>query len=1285
MHRIVVLLFSLLFHGFGVAALPDSGVEVVPLSQFNNDVGNFHEKAWISESQGLAVTGAVFDPGPFRTSGGLHVWSLRTGHVLHTIDTPARAQVIAGDGRGPIVFVAGGPTQDAAFSGDKEFVWMLDLQTGRRVRELPLWSRSAEGVLEGGGLSRDRTKLVLTFNTGNCAVYDLAAPGQPRIFSEDARTGDLLVAAEEEFLRSVPNWLDECGAMDGVLRLGRIKNHRAIWRADTGEELMPLGFSGREVDCWVPSADGNVLLGIRRTEPNEKTPHLVIDLKRWTVTEWLEPQLAERFQPALTRDGSIVRFGRVASGGRMEFVSRDWRANVERVDYSTILAKQDRFWQKEAAFSSDGMALAITHAQGSAILRWNESDLSPPRKIESKRRIDHVAGISGDGSTVYHLNPTGNLPRPFKIHTWEVGTGREVVVAECVSTDSMPQVILQSLPGISSEVLSGRGDGEVFLQTRTRAHGVWQQQLEAKFQETKGLRSGAIVRLTSGDSMLVQFYDSAISTHDAASGRKLAEFRSEKLWSDYRAQERVAAPLAGRIFAGLDHGGVQILDVEPGGALKEVAQFWSPAPGSWLAVLPDGRYAASPGVNPPVFIRHAGRLYPFEEFDAELNQPDAVAAALGVAPSVVAELRTQREKRLTRLRLPGEPPKIENRPSLTLKIVPPLIHDQPTLVVEGVVQAAEAPIVALALDVNDVPVFGASGQPLAAAARTTNSFRFEVPLAPGANKVQLAARDSAGGVSLRETFRVHRSARDAAPTRFVLAIGVSDYDDDRLDLQYAGKDAQDLARALITLNGRFANTHSLVLTDKKARRAGILAAKEFLRQTRPEDEVIVFVSGHGGVSAQGDYFFCAADFRPDDQANGVSFADLEGLFDGVPALTRLLLVDSCHSGELTDEQVREASTRFSETLGTRGVRVRSAGSALAPGAKGAAAGGAAREMFLDLRRTTGATVLAASGGLEFAMESADAKNGLFTHSFLAALAAAATDVNHDGEVTASELIQATASSVEELTGGLQRPNARFTNRAFDFPITSRNQARNPGKPEDVVRNFVEWSSFVWHEGLHPRLRTCFEPTFRYFGEAKSFASIEADPRTFKARFPPGVPTRIKSLGSDSDGRTTVRCDVSFRTPSLGRLVPARAGEFTVEAILRPVEHEWKIVSLRTLASPRTRDGDPRENTGRAMEQPPATPLPENNSASVWVFPASSERLLDAAEIVRLTAHERWRARNEIYARHGLIFSSPKGKAFARSLGGAYREVAKDVSVIERGFNHFERANVLLIKTFETSP
>ena len=92
--------------------------------------------------------------------------------------------------------------------------------------------------------------------------------------------------------------------------------------------------------------------------------------------------------------------------------------------------------------------------------------------------------------------------------------------------------------------------------------------------------------------------------------------------------------------------------------------------------------------------------------------------------------------------------------------------------------------------------------------------------------------------------------------------------------------------------------------------------------------------------------------------------------------------------------------------------------------------------------------------------------------------------------------------------------------------------------------------------------------------------------------------------------------------------------------------------------------------------------PSANPGGPWLFPDSSSRYLSQGELVGLSADQLWRARNEIYARNGYIFSSPRGIAYAKSLGSYYHGVDPNDDRVFSRMNAFEQANVTLIKSFE---
>ena len=90
-------------------------------------------------------------------------------------------------------------------------------------------------------------------------------------------------------------------------------------------------------------------------------------------------------------------------------------------------------------------------------------------------------------------------------------------------------------------------------------------------------------------------------------------------------------------------------------------------------------------------------------------------------------------------------------------------------------------------------------------------------------------------------------------------------------------------------------------------------------------------------------------------------------------------------------------------------------------------------MFSDLKRGTGASVIASAGALQFALESDKLSNGVFTHALLMGLGGVA-DRDSDQHLQFSELRDYVARSVRELTDGMQTPAVRQENLDDDFAI-----------------------------------------------------------------------------------------------------------------------------------------------------------------------------------------------------------------------------------------------------------
>src|SRR6185312_5753534 len=338
--------------------------------------------------------------------------------------------------------------------------------------------------------------------------------------------------------------------------------------------------------------------------------------------------------------------------------------------------------------------------------------------------------------------------------------------------------------------------------------------------------------------------------------------------------------------------------------------------------------------------------------------------------------------------------------------------------------------------VNDVPVFGTRGLAIEASPVTVDR-RVSVPLVKGRNKIQVSVQNARGVESLRQTAYTTSTAERAPPQVWVVAIGVSEYQRSQYSLRYAAKDAADIADVYRGLGAR---THVLNVSNSEATRQGIEGARKWLEQANPDDLVIVFAAGHGMTDSHQNYYFGTYDIDPDEPGRaGLPFESFENLLDGIAPLRKLLLVDTCFSGEIDKDEPAPVTTS-SAAAGSGTVVMRSFKAARGVAVVADDAGTTApsvrfqQDWFADLRRGTGAVVISSASGSEYALEGEQWNNGVFTYALLDGLKNRAADANGDHEVTVGELQTYVSTKVVELTRGGQNPTVRRENLAYDFAV-----------------------------------------------------------------------------------------------------------------------------------------------------------------------------------------------------------------------------------------------------------
>jgi WD40 repeat protein len=584
--------------------------------------------------------------------------------------------------------------------------------------------------------------------------------------------------------------------------------------------------------------------------------------------------------------------------------------------------------------------------------------------------------------------------------------------------------------GLSSVAFSPDGK-QVLTASDDKTARLWdattREEIRAFRGHTDKVKSAAFS--WDGKQVLTGGNDWTARLWDAGTGKELRAFRGHT----GGVTSVAISPDGKRVLTGSWDGTARLWDAGSG---RELCSWISFRDGSWVAVTPERYYMASRGALEGVAFRVGDRAFPFHQFDLKFNRPDRVIARLGLAPrDMIAAYGHAYQKRLKRMNVTEAMLGDEfHVPEVAVESAVKFGTREKTLKLKVRAGDSKYLLDRLNIDVNGVPCRGIGGIDLRKQASKSWEQEIELELSAGGNKIEVSALNEKGAESLKDTLTIQCNAPAGRPNLYVVAVGVSDYRDARFRLDYADKDARDLADLLEGKRDRFGDVKVLRILNRDGTRENVLKARDFLKGARVDDQVVVFFAGHGLLDSKLDYYFATADTDFSDPAKrGLPYEAVEDLLDGTRARKKLLLMDTCHSGELDKEDVRADR---SEGVPEGRIKTRSFRSGLTRLSPKVGLGNSyqlLQEMFADLRRGTGAAVIASAGGAEYALESATWKNGVFTHALLRGLKGEA-DKNRDGRVQVSELRDFVEQEVRRLTGGQQTPTARRENLELDFTV-----------------------------------------------------------------------------------------------------------------------------------------------------------------------------------------------------------------------------------------------------------
>lgn len=461
----------------------------------------------------------------------------------------------------------------------------------------------------------------------------------------------------------------------------------------------------------------------------------------------------------------------------------------------------------------------------------------------------------------------------------------------------------------------------------------------------------------------------------------------------------------------------------------------------------DSYYFSNQNLSDILSFKRGNNIYSFSQFDLKYNRPDIILERIGYAdPNLIKAYKNAYLKRLNRVGFTedmlGDDFHVPEFSILNLTEIP-RVTDSSSVNINLVLKDSLSNLDRVNVWVNNVPVNGTKG--ISVRDLDTSFVRTSIPvnLIDGRNKIEVSVLNQAGTESYKQAIEIERSSASSKPELYVVVISVSEYQQEEMNLKYAVKDGRDIARLFSNIDqSKWNAVHIDTLFNSYVKVDNVKAIKDRLMQSKINDQVILYISGHGLLDDDFNFYLASHEMDFSDPAkNGISYESLEGLLDGIPALKKLFMMDACHSGEVDSDNMVASVGSQSEENGSKG-------GIISYSYRGVFASAninrskldlnnsfeLMKDLFVDLSRGSGAVVISAAAGDSYALESDAWNNGVFTYAILNGLSNMDADENKDGEIKVSELRNYVIEEVQELTKGRQKPTVRQENIEFDFVV-----------------------------------------------------------------------------------------------------------------------------------------------------------------------------------------------------------------------------------------------------------
>jgi WD40 repeat protein len=552
-------------------------------------------------------------------------------------------------------------------------------------------------------------------------------------------------------------------------------------------------------------------------------------------------------------------------------------------------------------------------------------------KLQSRQLVFDVA-YSPDSK--YILSGVGY---EGKMILWNTSTGRSIrtVVGNV-------KVLFNYFPVVSAVAFSP--DGKYALSGGSpNDFRLWNANNLIQIKKFMGLAYEGLIKSVSFSpdgkyflsSIVSPFNESRIVIWDLASGTPAKVLDSHP--GMYGGKARFSHNGKYIIYAG--GGSTSIWDVATG---EEIASMIAFEDGEWIITTANGYYNSSPKGDQYLQVKVGGKEYSTEQLRESFYRPDLVQVALGGGSlkdlKKVADVKP---------------------PPVVVIVDTPKSIDKSDAVITLKITDAGGGIGDIRLYLNGSAVMLDSTRGVKVVSSNQNEIQktYQLKLSSGVNVVRAIAFNADNTMQSNDAVQEITAAFKAIgkPSLYALVIGINEYKNPKLQLNYAVADSDLFANTL----KQGASTLFEKVTVKKlssreeTTRENILKELKKMQTLNPDDLFVFYVASHGTVD-DGEYFLITsnvgsvstAKLKPD----AVSQNALKELIANIPATKKLIVIDTCSAGKLGDV--------IQTAMLTRGMSEATA--------------------MKVLSRAVGSTILSASTSVQEALEGYQG-HGLFTY------------------------------------------------------------------------------------------------------------------------------------------------------------------------------------------------------------------------------------------------------------------------------------------------------------------